>query len=60
MDEQRIIWLPKDPLGLVKEIEQDLDSQDIIHTTEGAEMGANGSVDVTLGAPHVRNVLTEA
>lgn len=59
VNEQRIIWLPKDPLGLVEEIEQDLDSQDISHTTEGAEMGADGTVDVTLAA-HVRDVLTEA
>jgi hypothetical protein len=58
-DEQRIIWLPKDPLGLVKEIERDLDSQDILHTTEGAKMGADGTVDVTLGAEDVQKVLTE-
>jgi len=60
VEEQQIIWLPSDPLGLVKEIEQDLDSQDIVHTTEGAKMDAGGSVDVTLGAEHVRDVLTEA
>ena len=60
MNEQRLIWLPEDPLGLVKEIERDLDSQDILHTTEGAKMGADGAVDVTLGAEDVQKVLTEA
>jgi hypothetical protein len=47
-DEQRPIWLPKDPIGLVKEIERDLDSQDILHSTEGATMNVKGHVDVTL------------
>ena len=48
MEEQRVIWLPKDRLGLVKEIERDLDSHDILHTTECAEMDVKGSVDVNL------------
>jgi hypothetical protein len=48
VEEQRVIWLPKDPLGLVKEIERDLDSHDILHSTECAKMDAKGGVDVTL------------
>jgi hypothetical protein len=32
----------------VKVIEEDLDSLDILHSTEGAEMDAKGCVDVTL------------
>ena len=45
-EDQRIIWLPKDRLGLVHEIEQDLESHDILHSTEGAEMDEKGQVDV--------------
>jgi hypothetical protein len=48
VEEQRVIWLPKDPLGLVKEIERDLDSHDILHSTECAQMDAKGGVDVNL------------
>jgi hypothetical protein len=48
VEEQRVIWLPNDPLGLVKEIKQDLDTHDILHSTECAEMNAKGSVDVIL------------
>ena len=48
MDEQRVIWLPEDPLGLVREIERDLDSHDILHSTECATMDAKGHVDVNL------------
>ncbi len=51
VEEQRAIWLPEDPLGLVKEIEQDLDSHDILHTTEWAKMDAKGHVDVNLVLP---------
>ena len=47
-EEQRVIWLPKDPFGLVKEITQDLDSHDILHSTEFAEMDVKGHVDVNL------------
>jgi hypothetical protein len=46
VEEQRVIWLPEDPLGLVKEIELDLDSHDILHSTEGAKIDARGYVDV--------------
>lgn len=48
MEEQRAIWLAKDPFGLVKEIERDLDSHDIYHSTECAKMDAKGHVDVNL------------
>jgi len=41
---QPIIWLPKDKLGLVHEIERDLDSRDILYSTEGAEMDEQGRV----------------
>ncbi|KAF8267559.1 DUF221-domain-containing protein [Lactarius quietus] len=51
VEEQRIIWLPKDSLGLVHEIERDLASQDILYSTEGAEMNDKGHVDVTLAPP---------
>lgn len=50
-EEQRIIWLPKDPLGLVHEIERDLESHDVSHSLEGAEMDDKGYVDVTMVAP---------
>jgi len=46
VEEQRAIWLPKDLLGLVKEVERGLDSHDVLHTTEYAEMDAKGHVDV--------------
>ncbi|KAF8474445.1 hypothetical protein DFH94DRAFT_695511 [Russula ochroleuca] len=45
VEKQRVIWLPKDPLGLVKEIEWDLDSREVLHSTEAAEMDAKGYVD---------------
>jgi hypothetical protein len=51
VEEQRIIWLPSDPIGLVREIEQDLASQDILYSTEGAEMNGKGHVNVTLAPP---------
>lgn len=50
-EDQRIIWLPKDQLGLVHEIEQDLESHDILHSTEGAEMDEKGYVDVSMAEP---------
>ena len=50
-EEQRVIWLPKDPLGLVHEIERDLESHDISHSSEGAEMDDKGYVDVTMVVP---------
>ena len=49
--EQRIIWLPKDRLGLVHEIERDLESHDILHSSEGAEMDDKGHVEVITTIP---------
>ena len=51
VEEQRIIWLPKDRRGLVDEIVQDLASQDILHSTDGAEMDDKGHVNVTTAPP---------
>ncbi|KAI9509019.1 DUF221-domain-containing protein [Russula earlei] len=51
VEEQRIIWLPRDRLGLVHEIEQDLDSRDILYSMEGAEMDSKGQVNVTMAPP---------
>jgi len=51
VEEQRIIWLPKDQLGLVREIERGLDSHDILHSTEGTEMDSKGHVNVTMAPP---------
>jgi hypothetical protein len=56
VEEQRVIWLPSDPLGLVKEIERDLNSQEILHSTEGAEMDAKGQVDVTLASEDAKDI----
>jgi len=52
---QRVIWLPEDPLGLVKVIEQDLDSLDILQSTD-AKMDAKGYVDVTLVSENAKDV----
>jgi calcium permeable stress-gated cation channel len=57
--EQRIIWLPKDQLGLVHEIERDLDTLGIRHSTEGAVMDNDGHVDVTMTASEVVEVEEE-
>jgi hypothetical protein len=51
VEEQRIIWLPKDRLGLVHEIVQDLASRDILHSTDGAEVDDKGHVNVTMAPP---------
>ncbi|KAI0250632.1 DUF221-domain-containing protein [Lactifluus subvellereus] len=51
VEEQRFIWLPRDQLGLVHEIERDLDTQGILHSTEGAVMDGKGHVDVTTAIP---------
>ena len=55
VEEQRLVWLPSDHLGLVHEIKRDLDSQGILHSTEGATMDGKGNVDVTPEIPE--NVL---
>jgi hypothetical protein len=51
VEEQRIIWLPRDQLGLVDKITQDLASRDILHSTDGAEMDDKGHVNVTMAPP---------
>lgn len=51
VEEQRIIWLPKDRLGLIDEIKQDLAEWNILHSTDGAEMDDKGHVDVTTAPP---------
>ncbi len=51
VEEQRMVWLPKDTLGLIHEIEQDLASQEILYSTEGAEMDSKGQVNVTMAPP---------
>ena len=51
VEEQRIVWLPKDRLGLIDEIIQDLAVWDVLHSTDGAEMDDKGHVDVTMAPP---------
>ena len=51
VEAQRMIWLPRDHLGLVQEIEQDLASRDILYSTEGTEMNDKGHVEVSLAPP---------
>jgi hypothetical protein len=51
VEEQRIIWLPRDRLGLVHDLGRDLDSRGILHSTEGAEMDDKGHVNVTTAPP---------
>ena len=51
VEAQRMIWLPRDHLGLVQEIEQDLASRDILYSTEGTEMNDKGYVEVSLAPP---------
>ena len=51
VEEQRVIWLPRDQLGLVDEIERDLDSRSVLHSTDGTEMDGKGHVDVRMAPP---------
>lgn len=51
VEEQRIVWLPKDRLGLIDEITQDLAVWDVLHSTEGAEMDEKGHVNVSMAPP---------
>jgi len=50
VEEQRIIWSPKDRLILIDEIKQDLAVWDILHSTDGAKM-YEGPVDATMAPP---------
>ena len=51
VEEQRIIWLPEDPLGLVHDLEQELASHDILYASDGAEMDSQGKVTATFASP---------
>ena len=51
VEEQRIIWLPKDPLGLVHNIEQELSSWNVLYSSVGAEMDSQGNIIVTSASP---------
>ena len=51
IEEQRIIWLPKDPLGLVHVLEQELASHSIPYSSDGAEMDNQGKITVTSASP---------
>jgi hypothetical protein len=50
-EEEPIIWLPKDPLGLVHEIGRELTSHDILYSAEGAKIDSKCRVDVTMASP---------
>ena len=51
IEEQRTIWLPKDPLGLVDDLEEELASHKILYSSDGAEMDGQGKVNVTSASP---------
>jgi hypothetical protein len=48
---QRIVWLPKDTLGLAMEEEKSIRDAGIFVSLAGAEMDAKGKVDVSRGPP---------
>ena len=50
-EEEPIIWLPKDPLGLVHEIGRELTSRFILYSVEGAKIDSKCRVDVTMASP---------
>ena len=56
---QRIIWLPKDPLGVVHEIEQELTSRNILYSTAGAKMDSQGKINVTSPPEEIRRAPME-
>ena len=51
VEEERIIWLPKDPLGLIHEIGRELTSYGIPYSAEGAEIDSRGCINVTTASP---------
>ena len=53
VEEQRIIWLPKDPDNLVHDLEKELASHKILYSSSGATMDEQGKVkvDVTSALP---------
>ena len=51
VEEQRIIWLPKDRLGLVNGLEKELGSDKIMYSSHGAKIDKQGKVTVTSASP---------
>ena len=51
VEEQRIIWLPKDPDNLVHDLEEELASHKILYSSSGATMDDQGKVEVTSALP---------
>jgi hypothetical protein len=47
LEPQRIIWIPRDSLGLAEIEERDIKAQGIEVSTEHAEMDVKGKIDVT-------------
>ena len=50
VEEQRIIWLPKDPDNLVHDLEQKLASHNILYSSSGATMDDQGKVEVDVAS----------
>ena len=46
VEEQRIIWLPKDPDNLVHDLEEELDLHKVRYSSSGATMDKKGKVEV--------------
>ncbi|ETW77979.1 hypothetical protein HETIRDRAFT_324961, partial [Heterobasidion irregulare TC 32-1] len=51
VESQRVIWLPRDPLGLVEEAERACKAEGIDVSTEGAIMNEKGKVNITSAPP---------
>ena len=51
VEDQRIIWLPKDPHGLLPDLEQKLTSHNILYSSDGAKMDSRGRVILTFASP---------
>ena len=51
VEEQPIIWLPKDPLGLVYVLARELASHHILYSLDGASMDSQGKVTVSFASP---------
>lgn len=48
---QRIVWLPRDTLGVIEEAEKGLKEYGIMYSTSGAEMDAKGHVQIAKAPP---------
>lgn len=48
---QRIVWLPRDTLGIIEEEEKGLKEYGIQYSTAGAEMDAKGHVQIGMAPP---------